>query len=160
MSLQAMKSNDDKNKMIKIKLKDKDINNDDIIEKEANIKDKVEKEEEIDENFHNNEVKKRRKSVVALTVPNYQNINNVNDYILNYDNSKKIMKTKKIKNIKRTKNIKKIKNLKKIKNIKKLKKRMKIKNLNKIKQIKKIKKIKIINYQIVSLNLVKIINKK
>lgn len=129
MSLQAMKSNDDKNKMVKIKLKDKDINNDDIIEKETNVKDIIEKEEEINENFNNNEVKKRRKSVVALTVPNYQNINNVNDYILNYDQFKEDNENKEDKKYKDNKEYKEDKDFKEDREYKKVKEKNEDKKL-------------------------------
>ena len=46
-------------------------------------------------NINKDDLRRRRKSVAALTMPNYKDINNVNDYILNYkSNPKKDKKDK------------------------------------------------------------------
>ena len=46
-------------------------------------------------NINKEDLRRRRKSVAALTMPNYKDINNVNDYILNYkSNPKKEKKDK------------------------------------------------------------------
>ena len=46
-------------------------------------------------NLNKDDLRRRRKSVAALTMPNYRDINNVNDYILNYhSNPKKEKKDK------------------------------------------------------------------
>jgi len=38
-------------------------------------------------NINKEDIRRRRKSVAALTMPNYKDINNVNDYILNYNSN-------------------------------------------------------------------------
>ena len=75
--LKEMNSNISKSIDNKNKDKDKDNTNNNLSSKDKEVK--IEHNSEL-----NNDNLRRRKSVVALTVPDYHNINNVNDYILNY----------------------------------------------------------------------------
>ena len=70
-------TNSNISKSIDNRNKDKDNTNNNLSSKDKEVK--IEHNSEL-----NNDNLRRRKSVVALTVPDYHNINNVNDYILNY----------------------------------------------------------------------------
>ena len=87
----SLSTNKSQNKHSTLKLKQ---NNNIELNEHNNINSNLKEEEKIKKDLENNNnliLKKnsKRKSIVALTVPNYQNINNVNDYILNYNQIKK-----------------------------------------------------------------------